>query len=217
MAALTTDAPNSSDGSPTEPLYDQFFAGFVVKNLDTGESFHVDEIGSFLEKSKLLTFENASVSGWTVSIPELKEFAPRGLKPFVAYRIYITNPDPSLVDGRRTFSVFRRYSDFVKLDQALRGQTTHALPLELPAKKWFNNRDQQFVKERKEALQAYLNAVLHLVKPSDCEALESFFSTTTTDTSTKELSENQRFLTLEQATKEFGLIPPQKNNLAVVQ
>ena len=99
----------------------------------------------------------------------------------------------------------------------LRGQTTHALPLELPAKKWFNNRDQQFVKERKEALQAYLNAVLHLVKPSDCEALESFFSTTTTDTSTKELSENQRFLTLEQATKEFGLIPPQKNNLAVVQ
>ena len=119
MAALTTDAPNSSDGSPTEPLYDQFFAGFVVKNLDTGESFHVDEIGSFLEKSKLLTFENASVSGWTVSIPELKEFAPRGLKPFVAYRIYITNPDPSLVDGRRTFSVFRRYSDFVKLDQAV--------------------------------------------------------------------------------------------------
>ena len=99
----------------------------------------------------------------------------------------------------------------------LRGQTTHALPLELPAKKWFNNRDQQFVKERKEALQAYLNAVLHLVKPSDCEALESFFSTTTTDTSTKELSENQRFLTLEQATKEFGLIPPQKNNLAVVK
>ena len=117
MAALTTDAPNSSP--TTEPLYDQFFAGFVVKNLDTGESFHVDEIGSFLEKSKLLTFENASVSGWTVSIPELKEFAPRGLKPFVAYRIYITNPDPSLVDGRRTFSVFRRYSDFVKLDQAV--------------------------------------------------------------------------------------------------
>ena len=97
----------------------------------------------------------------------------------------------------------------------LRSQTTHALPLELPAKKWFNNRDQQFVKERKEALQAYLNAVLHLVKPSDCEALESFFSTTTTDTSTKELSENQRFLTLEQATKEFGLIPPQKNLAAV--
>jgi len=108
-----SSAPNS-DG-----LYDQFFAGFKVKNLDTGESFSIDEIENFLEKSKLLTFENASVSGWTVSIPELKEFSPKGLKTFVAYRIFITNPDPTLLGGRRTFSVFRRYSDFVKLNQSV--------------------------------------------------------------------------------------------------
>lgn len=118
MASFTdTTATRAKDDE--NQLYEKFFAGFVVKNLDTGESFHVDEIGSFLEKSKLLTFESASVSGWTVSIPELKEFAPKGLKPFVSYRIYITNPDPSLLGGRRTFSVFRRYSDFVKLDQAV--------------------------------------------------------------------------------------------------
>ena len=110
----------NKDNGNNPQLYEKYFQNFVVKNLDTGESFHVDEIGSFLKKSKLLTFEGASVSGWTVSIPELKEFAPRGLKPFVAYRIYIPNPDPSLVGGRRTFSVFRRYSDFVKLDQAVR-------------------------------------------------------------------------------------------------
>ena len=108
-----SSAPNS-DG-----LYDQFFAGFKVKNLDTGESFSIDEVENFLEKSKLLTFENASVSGWTVSIPELKEFSPKGLKTFVAYRIFITNPDPTLLGGRRTFSVFRRYSDFVKLNQSV--------------------------------------------------------------------------------------------------
>ena len=122
MASLSDTKPPESEEAKEDDdnqLYEKFFAGFVVKNLDTGESFHVDEIGSFLEKSKLLTFESASVSGWTVSIPELKEFAPKGLKPFVAYRIYITNPDPSLVGGRRTFSVFRRYSDFVKLDQAV--------------------------------------------------------------------------------------------------
>ena len=68
--------------------------------------------------------------------------------------------------------------------------------------------DQAFVKERKEALQAYLNAVLHTIRPSDCPPLESFFSTVTKDPSSKDFGGNQRFLTLEQATKEFGLKPP---------
>ena len=118
---MTDDNKASTEktSSVEDGLYDQFFAGFKVKNLDTGESFSIDEIENFLEKSKLLTFENASVSGWTVSIPELKEFSPKGLKTFVAYRIFITNPDPTLLGGRRTFSVFRRYSDFVKLNQSV--------------------------------------------------------------------------------------------------
>ena len=137
MASLSDTKPpepeEAKEDDDENQLYEKFFAGFVVKNLDTGESFHVDEIGSFLEKSKLLTFESASVSGWTVSIPELKEFAPKGLKPFVAYRIYITNPDPSLVGGRRTFSVFRRYSDFVKLDQAVSFSCSCVVPLVCPS------------------------------------------------------------------------------------
>ena len=90
----------------------------------------------------------------------------------------------------------------------LRDKTANPLPLELPAKRWFRNRDQAFVKERKEALQAYLNAVLHIIRPSDCPPLESFFSTVTKDPSSKDFGGTQRFLTLEQATKEFGLKPP---------
>tara|TARA_B100000795_G_scaffold215616_1_gene169447 strand:+ start:301 stop:531 length:231 start_codon:yes stop_codon:yes gene_type:complete len=74
--------------------------------------------------------------------------------------------------------------------------------------------DKTFIKQRKEALQAYLNAVLHLVRPSECPQLESFFSTVSIDlNSTKELNETQRFLTLEEAQKEFGLIPPKVNHL----
>ena len=98
----------------------------------------------------------------------------------------------------------------------LREQSKQPLALELPAKRWFRNMDQEFVKERKEALQAYLNAVLHLIKPSDCAPLESFFSTTTQDPSnTTDFEENQRFLTLEQATKEFGLKPPATNETKI--
>ena len=69
--------------------------------------------------------------------------------------------------------------------------------------------DESFVKERKEALQAYLNAVLHLIRPCEFPPLEYFFSAVTKDPSVKEFGgENQRFLTLEQAQKEFGLRAP---------
>ena len=49
-------------GSLVPDLPDQFLAKFVVKNLDTGETFHVDQIESFLRESSLLTFEYHSPS-----------------------------------------------------------------------------------------------------------------------------------------------------------
>ena len=118
MSALAED---ELTGSAVPDLQDQFLAKFVVKNLDTGETFHVDEIESFLRQSSLLTFEGASASGgWSVAIPEVKQFgvgvgkgddvgargaervSERGrstgsgdgggtMKPFTAYKIFVTN------------------------------------------------------------------------------------------------------------------------------
>ena len=195
-------------------LYDKFFANFIVKNLDTGETFHVDQIESFLEESSLLTFEGASASGWNVSVPEVKQFGlekDAGYKPFTAYKIYVTNPN--IVKNRRTFSIFRRYSEFVKLDKSLReGGWADRIKLSLPNKRWFNNLSLAVVKKRQAALEAYLNTLLHYLNPAEVSPLDEFFSTT--PTRAKLLSPptsplvSPRFLTLAEATEEFGLLPP---------
>ena len=49
MSALAED---ELTGSAVPDLQDQFLAKFVVKNLDTGETFHVDEIESFLRQRR---------------------------------------------------------------------------------------------------------------------------------------------------------------------
>lgn len=52
--------------------------------------------------------------------------------------------------------VTKRYSDFEKIDPVLR---TTGLDLPLPPKKVFGNFDRDFIKERQNGLQAYLNAI----------------------------------------------------------
>ena len=159
MSALAGEASEAALGASRVPdLQDNFLAKFVVKNLDTGETFNVDQIESFLQESSLLTFEGTSASGWSVAIPEVKQFGGTptppssstgadssppsssgisarksssrassistgsgtgpAMKPFTAYKIFVTNR--SIVKNRRTFSMYRRYSEFVRLDRQLR-------------------------------------------------------------------------------------------------
>jgi hypothetical protein len=259
MSALA--AADELAGSLVPDLQDQFLAKFVVKNLDTGETFHVDQIESFLRESSLLTFEGASASGgWSVAIPEVKQFgggggegggkcgasadgedssAGRGrssssggggggggggtggsaMKPFTAYKIFVTNP--AIVKDRRTFSMFRRYSEFCKLDRQLRdGGWGECIKLNLPNKRWFNNLSKTVVKQRQEALQAYLNAVLHYVSPEKCAPLNDFFSQTVSNPAGHLLSPplsptaEPRLMTLAEATVQFGLLPPPQHEKA---
>lgn len=244
-------------GSLVPDLQDQFLAKFVVKNLDTGETFHVDQIESFLRESSLLTFEGASASGgWSVAIPEVKQFggsddsevdsgvvgangdsSRRGrdrrssssgggggnggsaMKPFTAYKIFVTNP--SIVKDRRTFSMFRRYSEFCKLDRQLRdGGWGACIKLDLPNKRWFNNLSKTVVKQRQEALQAYLNALLHYVSPGKCAPLNDFFSQSASNPAAHLISPplsptaEPRLMTLAEATVQFGLLPPPQHEKA---
>ena len=250
-------AAAAASAASTKAHEDAFFAKFIVKNLDTGETFHVDQIETFLEKSSLLTFAGESRSGWTVSIPEVKQFGvddddgdddddddddgnggggaggatrrrrrrgsssgSSGMKAFTAYRIYVTNP--AITKDRRTFSVYRRYSEFCKLDRQLREQGWgDRIKLDLPNKRWFNNMSETVVKQRQQALQAYLNALLHYCSPADCQPLNDFFSAAPTarDLVSPSMSPlvEPRFLTLAQATVEFGLLPPPQHEKAVLE
>ncbi|GFR64438.1 pX domain containing serine/threonine kinase [Elysia marginata] len=55
-----------------------------------------------------------------------------------------------------TWQVTKRYSDFEKIDAVLR---ITGIDLPLPPKKVFGNFDRDFIKERQNGLQAYLNAI----------------------------------------------------------
>ncbi|GJQ76117.1 hypothetical protein Trydic_g1865 [Trypoxylus dichotomus] len=57
----------------------------------------------------------------------------------------------------RTWRVNKRYNDFVKLHSQLQAS---GLPLSLPPKKIIGNMDPEFISERQQALQKYLNSVV---------------------------------------------------------
>ena len=48
MAGLT----NGTDKQALDRTSESFFKDFIVKNLDTGESFHIDKVDDYLVKTK---------------------------------------------------------------------------------------------------------------------------------------------------------------------
>ena len=77
-------------------------------------------------------------------------------KRFTVYQISV-----NLNDGR-TWFVFRRYSDFARLDEDLRKLYSDGFPeVELPPKKYFgDNFAEVFIEMRKHSLQRYLASIL---------------------------------------------------------
>ena len=115
--------------------------------------------------------------------------------------------------------MFRRYSEFCKLDRQLREGGWGGIKLSLPNKRWFNNLSKTVVKQRQEALQAYLNALLHYVSPEECPPLNDFFSTVPNPAAhlmSPPLSPTvePKLMTLAEATVQFGLLPPPQHEMA---
>ena len=95
MASITNNNKHTNDKQTLDKANDAFFQNFIVKNLDTGESFHIDKVEDYLANtkakfSKLIPTD--SKSGWSIAIPECKEFKAEK-KSFIAYRIFVTNPN----------------------------------------------------------------------------------------------------------------------------
>ena len=71
--------------------------------------------------SKLIPTD--SKSGWSIAIPECKEFKAEK-KSFIAYRIFVTNPNIQNID-MKTYSIYRRYSEFDELVKKLKINKWH--------------------------------------------------------------------------------------------
>eukprot|EP00941_MAST-03F_sp_MAST-3F-sp1_P004460 g4460.t1 len=92
-----------------------------------------------------------SISIPTTSIVE-KNDSLKKLK-FTIYHIYIKRDS-------HTYTIFRRYSDFVRLRVALVSRSLPGSSLNLPPKSWFNNFDPQLIENRRVQLEEYLRAIV---------------------------------------------------------
>eukprot|EP00944_MAST-04C_sp_MAST-4C-sp1_P004797 g4797.t1 len=214
MATLT----NGTDKQALDQTSESFFKDFIVKNLDTGESFHIDKVDDYLVKTKaklsMLTPAD-SKSGWSIAIPECKRI--RGEKnEFIAYRIFITNPNVKSLD-MKTYSIYRRYSEFAEMVEKLKKTSWYKPDKmgELPPKSWFGNMSEELIKVRRETLEIFLNTLLYYINPALCPPLDDFFcpnlsvSTSVLSLDDKESMLNPgsiRFMTLKEGAETFGML-----------
>ena len=52
MASITNNNKHTNDKQTLDKANDAFFQNFIVKNLDTGESFHIDKVEDYLANTK---------------------------------------------------------------------------------------------------------------------------------------------------------------------
>ncbi|XP_066995024.1 sorting nexin-16 isoform X2 [Anabrus simplex] len=89
---------------------------------------------------------------------------------FTVYKLRIENKN----SGECWF-VFRRYTDFVRLHARLKGDFP-SIKLSLPKKRWFgDNFDPDFLEERIQGLQCFINAILDHKELCGAPAVKDFF------------------------------------------
>lgn len=76
---------------------------------------------------------------------------------FVNYTVHVCRTTSS---GSRNWIVMRRYSDFHDLHMQLREKFPTLTWLNLPSKKTFGNKDQEFIEKRRNALEDYIQPLL---------------------------------------------------------
>lgn len=89
---------------------------------------------------------------------------------FQVYKLRIENKNTG-----DCWYVFRRYTDFVRLCSKLKGMYPE-LSLIMPKKKWFgNNFDPNFLEERIQGLQAFVNAIISMPDLLNSQQIQDFF------------------------------------------
>lgn len=87
------------------------------------------------------------------------------------YEIRISGPSATGPDNESTgggggcWSVFRRYSEFLRLHKRLQKEHPSVKTLDFPPKKKIGNMNPQFVEQRRQRLQVYLNSLFITVLP----------------------------------------------------
>mmetsp|Transcript_16435 Transcript_16435/g.62435 ORF Transcript_16435/g.62435 Transcript_16435/m.62435 type:complete len:258 (+) Transcript_16435:40-813(+) len=143
---------------------------YLVKNLDSGQEWHVSDLWQVSELQKVDTFDRVSAH---ISGASLRSGARR--PTYVCYELQV------FVPGKRPYSLFKRYSDFLELNRKLEthrsvAKVMAASKLFFPPKVWLGNLRSDVVLFRQRALNLYLKQILRDVDVDSCEAFEAFLA-----------------------------------------
>uniref|UniRef100_A0A182J7H1 Sorting nexin-29 n=1 Tax=Anopheles atroparvus TaxID=41427 RepID=A0A182J7H1_ANOAO len=130
----------------------------------------VAELSLENHRLRMLTRSNRlSVAFFSFSIPKAIQRTPssgRTRRPYHVYEIRIT---PSGVSGstvgNESWCIYRRYNEFYRLHRRLQKEYPTVKTLDFPPKKKLGNMNADFVEQRRQRLQVYLNSLFVSVLP----------------------------------------------------
>ncbi|XP_053678011.1 uncharacterized protein LOC128728412 [Anopheles nili] len=124
----------------------------------------VAELSLENHRLRMLTRANRlSVAFFSFSIPKAIQRTSSGGRSRRPYHVYEIRITPSGVSGSTTgnesWCVYRRYNEFYRLHRRLQKEYTTVKMLDFPPKKKIGNMNAEFVEQRRQRLQVYLNSL----------------------------------------------------------
>ncbi|KFB37259.1 hypothetical protein ZHAS_00004479 [Anopheles sinensis] len=130
----------------------------------------VAELSLENHRLRMLTRSNRlSIAFFSFSIPKAIQRTPgssRTRRPYHVYEIRITPSGVSgSTSGNESWCVYRRYNEFYRLHRRLQKEYPTVKTLDFPPKKKLGNMNADFVEQRRQRLQVYLNSLFVSVLP----------------------------------------------------
>lgn len=79
-----------------------------------------------------------------------------------------------ILEGRVTYTVNRRYSEFATFAQDIEQEMGEPTPVALPSKKWIGNSNHEFLEERRRGLELFLRRLIKIEEWRDSLAVQQF-------------------------------------------
>eukprot|EP01029_Cantina_marsupialis_P001044 TRINITY_DN1084_c0_g1_i1.p1 TRINITY_DN1084_c0_g1~~TRINITY_DN1084_c0_g1_i1.p1 ORF type:complete len:216 (+),score=20.22 TRINITY_DN1084_c0_g1_i1:179-826(+) len=143
-----------------------------VKNLDSGDTFHISHVEELVKTGDYSTFESTKpkkINRYQISIPITGERESNG-KKYTVYQVVVKDKK-----ANKSWIVLHRFSEFLTLNGKLqRLPTFKKVKKSLPSKKLFGRMDTEVIEGRRVNLMEWLQDVVENIEWKDSSSLSLF-------------------------------------------
>ena len=137
-------------------MSDDMLAQFIVKDLDSGQSFNVSKVPTFLQESQVNTFQNTAYKYQDIVVTIVESVQEH----YTSYEINVYNKKTE-----DKWVISRRYKEFLALQNRLKG-TGQKILEDLPPKK-LSASNEKVVKTRRQTLERWLNIIVATINSTN--------------------------------------------------